>query len=228
MSCHPPLIVTRADPGGSATVERAKAMGLDARFMPLFEARPLQWDVPDAADFDALLMTSAQAARLAGPDLARIASLPVHAVGAATAAAAAAAGLRVVATGTRDAQSLIDAMASQKIQRILWICGRDRSDFDARAARLVPLPVYAIDAAPRPSGWSEAVAAPAVLLAHSMRGAARIADLVGAARSHLSLVAISRAVAAAAGEGWGQIAVAAQPDDASMLAAAHILCQKAE
>ena len=196
--------------------------------MPLFEARPLRWDVPDPADFDAVLVSSAQAARLAGPNLARIASLPVHAVGAATAAAADAAGLCVVATGTRDAQSVIDAMASQKIQRILWLCGRDRSDFDAQATRLVPLPVYAVDAAPPPPGWSDAVAAPAVLLAHSVRGAARIAELVGAGRSHLSLVAISRAVAAAAGEGWGQIAIAGQPDDASMLAAAHILCQKAE
>ena len=59
-----PLIVTRADPGGAATVERARALGLDARHLPLFAAHPLEWAVPEG-DFDALLLTSAQAVRLA-------------------------------------------------------------------------------------------------------------------------------------------------------------------
>lgn len=220
-----PLIVTRADPGGAATVERAKTLGLDARHLPLFAARPLDWAVP-ADGFDALLLTSAQAVRLAGPGLANLAGLPVYAVGPATAAAAEAAGLAVVMTGPGDGQSLLDAMASQDIGHILWLCGRDRSAFDARNARLTSLPVYAVDPVDPPPGWSEAIAEPAVLLAHSARGAAWIAELVGNARGHLSLVAISGAAAAAAGEGWRKIALAEQPDDASMLAAARILCQK--
>jgi len=220
-----PLIVTRADPGGAATVERAKALGLDARHLPLFAARPLDWAVP-ADGFDALLLTSAQAVRLAGPGLANLAGLPAYAVGPATAAAAEAAGLAVVMTGPGDGQSLLDAMASRRIGRILWLCGHDRSAFDARDAQVTPVPVYAVDPFDPPPGWDEAVAGPAVLLAHSVRGAARIAELVGSARAHLSLVAISGAVAAAAGEGWRDIAIAEQPHDASMLAAARILCQK--
>lgn len=222
-----PLIVTRADPGGAATVERARALGLDARHLPLFAAHPLEWAVPEG-DFDALLLTSAQAVRLAGPGLAGLTGLPAYAVGPATAAVAEAAGLTVAMTGPGDGQSLIDAMASQDIEHILWLCGRDRSIFDAHDAQLTPLPVYAVDPVDPPPGWRETISDPAVLLAHSARGAARIAGLVGSARAHLSLVAISTAVAGAAGEGWGQIAIAAQPDDAAMLAAALILCQKSE
>jgi uroporphyrinogen-III synthase len=63
-------------------------------------------------------------------------------------------------------------------------------------------------------------------MAHSARGAARIAELVGGERKHLTLLAISAATASAAGEGWAEKAVAARPDDAAMLAEAPALCHK--
>lgn len=224
-----PVLVTRAEPGNAATVERTRELGLDARAIPLFAARPLDWQAPDPGDFDALLLTSAQALRLAGPGLGRLAGLPAYAVGAATAAASEEAGLNVAMTGPGDAQSLIDAMASStKISNILWLCGRERTAFDACDARLVPLPVYAVDPVDPPSDWEALVVAPAILLAHSARGAARIAELVGADRAHLSLVAISAAAAAAAGEGWATVTVTGRPDDAAMVTAAYALCQKAQ
>lgn len=224
----PPVIVTRPEPGNAATVARCRAAGLAAVAMPLFAARPLPWRVPDGGDFDALLLTSAQAVRLAGSGLAALASLPVHAVGAATAAAAMAAGLTVQAAGTRDAQSLVDAMASRGKPRILWLCGRDRSELAARGVRLVPLPCYAVDPVDPPARWDESIAAPAILLAHSARGAARIATLTEGRRGALSLVAISAAAAAEAGTGWRSVTVAPRPDDAAMVTAAHVLCQKAQ
>lgn len=224
-----PLIVTRSDPGGMATVARAQAMGIDARHFPLFEARPIEWSVP-AGDFDALLLTSAQAVRLAGPLLSRgrtaPAGLPIYAVGAATTAAVEEIGRPVEKTGPGNAQGLIDLMASRHIRRVLWLCGRDRSGFDPRDMELVALPVYTVDPVDPPVGWADAIASPAVMLAHSARGAKRIFACAGAARHHLSLVAISPAVAGAAGDGWAKIAVAERPDDASMLAAAYKLCQK--
>jgi len=226
MSALLPLVVTRADPGGAATAARAAAMGLDVRHLPLFEARALDWSIPDPADFDALLITSAQAARLAGPGLSRLASLPVYAVGRASADAAAAAGLAIARVGGTDAQSLVDAMTSSNIGRILWLCGRDRSALDPRGADLVARACYAVDPVPPPAGWAEAVAGPAVLLVHSGRGARRLADLVPTGRERLSLVAISAAVARAAGAGWDRIVLAERPDDAAMLAQAHALCHK--
>ena len=221
-----PLIVTRPEPGNAATVERAKALGIDAHGIPLFAARPLDWQVPATQNFDALLLTSAAAVRLAGPGLASLSSLPVFAVGAATARAAEAAGLTVAMTGSTNAQRLLDDMASQVIRNILWLCGRERSEFDAKRADIAPLPCYAVDPVSPLPIWSTLIAAPALLLAHSARAAERISDLVGGARANLALVAISPAVAVAAGHGWRELVVAAQPDDVAMLAQAHALWHK--
>ncbi len=222
------VVVTRPEPGNAATVARARALGLDAEAMPLFAARSLAWRAPDAGDYDVLLLTSAQAVRLAGDELASLASLPVHAVGLATAAAAAAAGLRVAATGNSDAQAMVDAVTASEKNRILWLCGRDRSDLDAKGARLVALPCYAVEPVDPPAGWSRIVDGPAIFLAHSARGAARIAALTAGRRGTLSLVAISPAVAKAAGEGWASVTVTQTPDDAAMVTAAYALCQKAQ
>lgn len=226
MTAGVPLIVTRPEPGNAATAEKAKKLGFDARAMPLFAARSLEWSAPAAENFDALLLTSAFAAKLAGPDLDKLSSLPVYAVGAATARAAEAAGLTVAMTGSADAQRLLDDMASQDIRTILWLCGRDRSEFDARGAAITALPCYTVAPVAPPAEWSALIAAPAILLAHSARGAQRISDLAGGARSHLALVAISASVAAAAGEGWRDLAIARQPDDAAMLAEARALWHK--
>jgi uroporphyrinogen-III synthase len=221
-----PLIVTRPEPSNAATVARARSLGFDVKAMPLFAARPLDWVSPAAADFDALLLTSAFAARLAGPGLGALASLPAYAVGAATAEAAKAAGLTVAMTGTTDAQRLLDEMTSQKIARILWLCGCERSAPDAGDAIVTALPCYAVDPVDPPPTWEDLISAPVILLAHSARAAVRIAALAGTNRAHLSLVAISPAVAAAAGEGWRNVAIAAQPDDAAMLAQARALWHK--
>jgi uroporphyrinogen-III synthase len=221
-----PLIVTRPEPGNAATVERARALGFDAHGLPLFAARPLAWDVPAAGNFDALLLTSAFAARLAGPGLAQLTSLPVHAVGTATARAAEDAGLTVAMTGSAGAQQLLDAMTSGKIRNILWLCGRDRSKLDARGATIEALTCYAVDPVAPSAYWFDLIAAPAILLAHSARAAAHIAELAGEARAHLGLVAISAPVAAAAGDGWRALGVSEQPDDAAMLAQAHALWHK--
>lgn len=226
MSGGLPLIVTRPEPGNSATMARATALGFGAHAMPLFAARALPWTAPTPQDFDAMLLTSAQAVRLAGPQLSRLASLPVYAVGAATAEAAKAAELTVVQTGDADAQSLLDGMTSGKPARILWLCGRERSEFDPRGSSLEPVACYAVDAVEPPPAWAQLVAAPAMLLAHSARAAQRIADLVGPQPAHLALVAISPSVAAAAGTGWAEVAASAQPTDAGMLALAYALCHK--
>ncbi|WP_294029693.1 uroporphyrinogen-III synthase [Sphingopyxis sp.] len=222
----PPLIVTRPEPGNAATTRRAEAMGFAVHAMPLFAARPIEWAAPEARNFDALLLTSAFAARLAGPGLADLSCLPVYAVGAATARAAEAAGLTVARTGTADASRLLDDMTSENIRDLLWLCGRDRSEFDPRGAAITALACYAVDPVDPPAEWSALIAAPSILLAHSVRAAKRISDLAGEARAHLSLVAISPAVAAAAGEGWRRRAIADQPDDVAILAQARALWHK--
>ena len=82
-----PVIILRPEPGASETAARARKLGLQPRLCPLFEARPVSWDAPPPERFDALLMTSAQAARLGGSQLVRYQALPAYAVGSATAQA---------------------------------------------------------------------------------------------------------------------------------------------
>ncbi|WP_235303106.1 uroporphyrinogen-III synthase [Sphingopyxis sp. MWB1] len=221
-----PLLVTRPDPGCTATVTQARALGLDARAMPLFIARPLDWVPPDPALYDALLITSAQAARLGGDGLATLADMPAYAVGEASAQAARGAGLKVEYVGDSDGQTLVETMAQEGLRRILWLSARDRSRISVEGTQLTPLACYAVEAIDPPSDWQENIAGPAAIAVYSRRSAERLAMLVGTPK-HLTLIAISSAVAAAAGSGWKQVAVASHPNDAAMLAQAHALCHKA-
>ena len=62
-----------------------------------------------------------------------------------------------------------------------------------------------------------------VALLHSARAARRLAALVDGRRSAISLAALSPAVAAAAGAGWGHVAAADAPSDAALVALAATL-----
>jgi uroporphyrinogen-III synthase len=220
-----PVIIVRPEPGAHATAARAAALGLEARTVPLFVIEPVPWAVPDPADFDALLLSSANAVRHAGPELAALASLPCYAVGAATAAAASEAGLTVVAHGQGGAQALVDAMTSSGYRAILWLTGEERTEISGGAARVTPLVCYRAAEIAQPPGWAEAIVLSAVLLLHSDRAARRAALLAGPARKHLIALAISETVAAAAGAGWEQSCAAPRPTDTDMLAMAAKLCQ---
>lgn len=221
-----PLIIIRPQPVAEASFQRATALGLNPRCAPLFVARPLMWRAPDPASYEALFLSSAQSLRLGGPELERLKSLPVFAVGQATADAARIAGFCVKGIGDSDGQALIGAMEAGGIRNILWLCGESRSRLAGRLARLDPLPCYRMTDQPPPPEWGGWTAHPAVILAHSTRAAQRLDALLRKERQHLDLVAISAKVAAAAGTGWASVTIAARPDDAAMLAVASILCHK--
>ena len=90
-----PVIVIRPEPGCSATVAAARAAGLEAHGFPLQEVAPVAWESPDSGSFDVILAGSANVFRHGGAALRKFLSLPVHAVGQATAEAARAAGFTV-------------------------------------------------------------------------------------------------------------------------------------
>ena len=85
------LLIVRPQPGADESAKRARALGLEPIVAPLFETRALDWIQPDPGDFDAILLTSANAARLGGDGLKPFLALPCYAVGERTAAAARAA-----------------------------------------------------------------------------------------------------------------------------------------
>lgn len=212
----PPLLVLRPRPGADATAARARALGLDVLVAPLFEILPMQWSPPERTGHDALLFTSASGVRAAGEGLARFAHLPVVAVGEATAEAARAIGLDVVETGEGDGA---DVVAATRFGRLLHLAGRRHVPLDPR--RVTSVAVYAAEALPPP------VLPPAgVALIHSGRAARRFGAIVGD-RNAYSLVTISAAVAAAAGDGWRAVQAAGRPADAAMLALAARLCEDA-
>ena len=209
------VLVLRPQPGASATVERAQQRGLDAVAIPLFEIEPVSWEIPDAAAFDGLLLTSANAVRIAGERLESLWGLPAYAVGAATAEAARRAGLDIAATGDSGVDQLLDSIDSGL--RLLHLCGEDRRVPDRALQTIKPAVIYRavpIEAVVPESG---------VALVHSARAGLRLAELVSA-RSRIPIAAISPAAAAAVGNGWLKVEAAERPTDDALLALAERLC----
>ena len=215
------LLVLRPEPGASATVAAARALGLKAIAAPLFAVHAVDWKLPDHTP-DAVLMTSANAARLAGPALDRLITLPLYAVGEATAAAARAADFTRILVGEDGIDAIIARAAADGIGHLLHLAGREHRVPAAHQPALERRIVYAADPVATLPAAAADLLPDAVALLHSPRAAALFATLVD--RSTVQIAAISPAARAAAGDGWREVAVAARPTDASLLAAAAKLC----
>ena len=212
------LLVLRPEPGASATVDRARALGLDAVSTPLFAIEAVDWEVPEPGSFDGLLLTSANAVREAGDGLQELRGLKAFAVGEATAEAAREAGFDIAATGDSGVERLLGSIEADL--RLLHLCGEDRrSPADARQ-KITSYVVYRSKPieAPRLE-----VAAGDVALIHSPRAGRRFAELVEDP-AEISVIAISEAAAEAVGGNWKCVVNAEQPSDDALLALAARLC----
>lgn len=222
-----PLVVIRPEPGCAASVSAARELGLEAHSFPLFAIRPLAWEAPRAAEFDALLVGSANAFRHSGPGLERYRHLPVHAVGAATAEAARTAGFAVAATGSGGLQRVLDAVVPGT--RLLRLAGAERIALSPPAGvTMTEREVYTSQPLPAPPALVALLAAPAVIMLHSAQAARHLATecgRFGLARDRLRLATIGPRVSAAAGAGWAALAAAANPSESALLAKARDLCQ---
>jgi uroporphyrinogen-III synthase len=216
------VLVLRPQPAADQTAARARALGLDPVVAPLFEIRSVPWLLPDGS-CDALLLTSANAARAAGP----LPDLPCYAVGETTAAAARSAGLRQVACGPSDGGAALALAAADGHRRILHLCGREHIPLEQPGIEVVRRVVYAAEeAAALAEEAREAVAAGAVVLLHSPRAARTFAACVER-RDEIRIAAISPAAADAAGDGWRAVGTAVEPRDQALLEVAAQLCKAA-
>jgi uroporphyrinogen-III synthase len=208
------VLIIRPEPGNAATAAAVRAMGHEPVCAPLFAVVPLAWDAPDPAEFSAIAMTSANAARHGGPALEHYRHLPVFAVGEATAAAARAAGFATIAMATGDAAALGQTLSG----RILHLAGEDFRPIPTRA-RVTVRSIYAARPVDPPRPLDADVA-----LVHSARAGERLASLV-ADRKTLKIIAISAAAAKACGTGWSDVFVAITPHHDAMLECLARLCE---
>ncbi len=223
------VLIVRPEPGASETVMRAKVLGLEAIPAPIFQLAPVDWEAPEADGFEAVLLTSANAVRWAGPKLLRFTHLPCYAVGEATAAESASLGFADVRTGPSDGAAVAALMASDGVRTGLHLCGRDHTAPAAPGVGFERRIVYRSDPLTAlPEEASAALKEGALVLIHSPRAAAQFALLIeaaGAAKERIALAAISQASANAAGPGWKAKAVASEPRDHALLELAAKLCK---
>jgi uroporphyrinogen-III synthase len=226
-----PVLVIRAQPGAGETAARGAALGLDCRAVPLFIAQPVAWDPPEPIGFEAVMLTSSHAPRLAGPSQAAYRDIPCYAVGDSTAAAAQQAGFSDVRPGSGDGEALLDRMARDGVRSAVHLCGRNRRAYERPEIGITRISVYAVDGVKSlPPPAEAALREHPIVLLHSPRSAkhfAALCDAAGVNRSGICVAAISRAAAAAAGTGWGRIAVADKPRDEPLLELAAKLCKTA-
>jgi len=212
------VLVLRPEPGASTTVERARALQLDAIAHPLFAVSPVAWQAPELSSFDGLLLTSANALRHGGDGLEALRGLKAYAVGEATAGLAREAGFDIAATGEAGVQRLLASIEPDL--RLLHLCGAERQDAGEVRQTIVPIVAYrsiAVDAGKLPKAD--------VVLVHSARAGERLAELAQD-RPGMAVAAISRGAADAVGDGWRAVEVADAPTDDALLALAARLCNK--
>lgn len=224
-----PLVIVRPEPGCSASLSAARAMpGVDVRGFPLFEAVARSWEAPAPDRFDALLAGSAMVFRHGGRGLRALAGLPVYAVGETTAAEARAAGFTVARTGAGGLQAMLDTIAPEH-RRLLRLAGEERIALTLpEDVTMEERLVYASEPRAMSPELALLLRQPAIVALHSAEAARHLAaECVrhGIRRAPLRLAALSPRIAAAAGDGWGEVASVPFPEDKALLALARQMCQ---
>jgi len=216
--------ITRAEPGASRTAEKLRALGHEPVVAPLLEVHAL----PGAIDLDgvgALAFTSANGVRAfaeRAPDPGFGRSLPVFAVGDATAAAARKAGFAEVASAAADLDALADLIAARApaLRGTVLAPGPREPAGDlprALAAQGVTARALALyETLPMfpPKGMTPADA----VLIHSPKAAERLAVVLGGRPGPAAYCISPAAAAPLAGRPFARIAWAARPDEDSLLA----------
>ena len=220
------LLILRPIDGARKTAAKAQGLGLQVLVDPLFAIRPLSWNAPSADQYDAIMLTSANAVVTAGEKLQNYLSLPALVVGSATRCNAEAAGFEVVQSGTSGAQSLVDLLPAGRFKRILRLTG---SDFTTvQSERLIDQKaVYEATNIGLGEVAQKTLRSGSIILIHSVRAATILLeemDKFDIAGDENQVVAMSEKVAEAAGNRWKSVSVAEKPTDEALLTQVARLC----
>lgn len=221
------VLVTRAEPGATRTTQRLAALGY--RAVNAATARIAFLDATlDLASDEMIALTSPNGAEAAAR-LTALRSMPVFAVGAATADAARAQGFTDVLSADGDGLALAKLIAARTNGPVLHVHGRDIR-FDLVSAltlsgvRARGVTAYAAEPTTALNqDASASLAAGAVVLVYSPKGAERLVALARKAGATEALLqAEAAAISNAAAEplealGIARVEIAAHPDEAALI-----------
>ncbi len=228
------IIAIRPEPGLAETIAAGRGMGLPMHGLALSHALPCEWSAPDPAQYDALLVGSANAFRHGGDQLGALQHLPVLAVGEKTAQAAREAGFTVSHLGEGGLQGLLDELRLDDLganapKRFLRLSGKDHVTLDPPAGVSVDkIVVYKMEPIALSPQQADQLQSPAIVLLYSASSAKHFTqqcEALGVDKSQITLAALGPRIADAAGEGWAAVHAADKPRDAQLLALAQSLWQ---
>ncbi|MFN3619007.1 uroporphyrinogen-III synthase [Sphingorhabdus sp.] len=215
------LLIIRPQPGADATAHRLRAAGYDPVLMPLFAIDHLPMQRASADGYDAVLLTSGNAARAAAEFLTSDYRLPIYAVGRATASALDKLSVPVAKIGSEGVEALAAVAVADGHKRLLWLAGEDHSPVPhINGVNIDIETVYRSVALKTPDDFAANVIQSDAVILHSSRAAAHFASLCNSLRllpADITLATFSNAIAASAGDGWASIIVAEAPNDAALL-----------
>lgn len=222
------LLVTRPQPDADALAARLEALGVEAVIAPLMTVAPVPGAAADLDGVQALIFTSANGVR-AFAHISPERTLPVFAVGDATAAAAHDAGFRTVASAGGDVEDLarlVRGRLDPAKGALFHAAGRDVAG-DLKGAlesagftlrRAVLYRAETVARLPEPAARALGELLLDGVLLFSPRTAASFVSLVAAAGltsalADITAYCLSGAVAAAAQDAhWGSISIAPRPE----------------
>jgi len=228
------LLVTRPEPDATRTAETLRARGYQVLVAPLLATLTITADF--TGSYDGVLMTSANAARAlsAHPRAGELVELPCLTVGNRTAEAARSGGFRQVQSANGSLDELADLVTAtfDRSARLLYLAGDDRAgdlagDLTKRGITVETAVIYrAVAAEKLPPHLTQALREGTLdaALHYSRRSVATLLTFAGQAGSvnvltTLTHYCLSEDVAAPLREvAASRIAVAARPDEASLLA----------
>lgn len=230
------LLVTRPRAEAERTAAELKRRGHQALIAPVLTIEPVTGAEFDPASFDAIIMTSGNAARAltAHPAVGRTLALPALAVGGQTAQAARDAGFSDVVSADGDANDLLALVRGRwgaTGRRLLYLAGSDRSrdlaeELAAHGIHVETVVVYSADAAARlPDDAEQAIRDGAIhgVLHYSRRSTMIFLDCADAGGlsapvQELTHYCLSpRAAEPLAAGLFRRIRVAPHPDEAALL-----------